>query len=245
MLKPVERNSLSDQVFRQLRDGILDRTYTPGERLPSERELCERLGVNRSSVREAIKRLEQAGLIEVRHGGGSTVLDFLDHGGFDLLRELVMPGGQLDLVAVRSMLEFRAMIGPTIARYAARRVAADGLAELDSIVEALEACGPEELDRFQELDFAFNHAMARASKNLAFLLLMNSVKEAYLEHKAFFRAMFAGELVSRRSHRRILEALRAGEEARAEALCSEQMEEGNRAFWDLLSGLPGMAELED
>ncbi len=245
MLTPVKRKSLSDQVFEQLRDGILDRTYPPGERLPSERELCEQLGVNRSSVREAIKRLEQAGLIRVRHGGGSTVLDFMVHGGFDLLRELVMPGGQLDLVAVRSMLEFREMIGPTIARYAARRLMPEGVAELTAIVEQIEACGPDEVELFQALDFAFNHAMARAGQNLAFLLLMNSVKDAYLEHKAFFRAMFEGDLAERRSHRRILEALEAGDEERAEAECRRQMRAGNQAFWRQLSRMKGFAVLDD
>ena len=63
MLKPVARTKLSDQVFTQLRDKILSSEYPPGERLPSERELCASLDVNRSSVREALKRLEHARLI--------------------------------------------------------------------------------------------------------------------------------------------------------------------------------------
>ena len=74
MLKPVARTNLSDQVFDQLRDKILAGEYEPGQRLPSERLLCESLEVNRSSVREALKRLEHVRLISTRQGGGSRVL---------------------------------------------------------------------------------------------------------------------------------------------------------------------------
>jgi GntR family transcriptional regulator, transcriptional repressor for pyruvate dehydrogenase complex len=95
MLKPVERQNLSNQVFEQLRDTILSEEYSPGERLPSERELCDILKINRSSVREALKRLEEARLIRIRHGEGSVVQDFRNNAGFDLLRHLVMPGGRL------------------------------------------------------------------------------------------------------------------------------------------------------
>lgn len=76
MLKPVRRQSLSDAVFDQLRDRIVSGAMRAGDPLPAERALCEALGVNRGAVREALKRLAQARLVAVQHGGASRVLDF-------------------------------------------------------------------------------------------------------------------------------------------------------------------------
>ncbi len=70
----------------------------PGQPLPSERRLAEVLGVSRPAVREAIKRLTEAGLVEVRHGDATTIRDFRKHAGLDLLPRLLIRSGEVDLV---------------------------------------------------------------------------------------------------------------------------------------------------
>src|SRR5512147_1770870 len=89
-LTPIPRKSLSDAVFEQLRDQIVNGQMQPGSPLPAERILCEALGVNRSSVREGLRRLQQAGLVAVRHGGASQVLDYHGSAGLDLLESLLV-----------------------------------------------------------------------------------------------------------------------------------------------------------
>lgn len=242
MLRPVERHSLSSQVFRQLRDDILNETYQPGDRLPSERELCDILGVNRSSVREALKRLQQAGLVEIRHGGGTVVLDFRINGGFDLLQNLVTVSGRVGLIAVRSVLEFRALVGPEIARYAARRMQEPEIRRVERIVDQMEACGSNEVERFQDLDFEFHYTMARGGENLALLLIVNSIRDTYLKHKEFFRVMFVQGIEHRRVYRQIVRALRDRNEARASQRCTTLMEGGNQAFWQWFSEVNPMAD---
>src|SRR4030042_3447438 len=121
MLKPIDRSALSKQVFEQLKEEIIEKRYGPGEHLPPERELCEILKVNRSSVREALRRLEQARLIEVRQGEGCMVLDFRTNAGFDLLGDLIVLGGKINSLAIRSIFEFRSLICPEIARLEALR----------------------------------------------------------------------------------------------------------------------------
>jgi len=116
MPKSSKRANLSRQVFERLRRRILSGKYKPGHRLPSERELCDILDVNRSSVREALKRLEQARLIEIRHGGGSEVLDFRTSAGFDLLPDLLVVAGHLNHIVLRSIFEYRTLICSEIAR---------------------------------------------------------------------------------------------------------------------------------
>src|SRR5690606_35075453 len=121
-LEPVSRSSLSDAVFDQISQQILSRRVEPGAALPPERELAKALGVNRGAIREGLKRLAQAGLIEQRHGGVTTVLDYRRHAGLDLLtRLLVTPDGEPDRHVARSIMEMRAALGPDVARLCAMR----------------------------------------------------------------------------------------------------------------------------
>ena len=88
-LQPVNRRSVPEDVFEQIVSEVLSGEMQPGETLPSERRLAEVLGVSRPAVREALKRLSAAGLVEVRQGDATTVRDFRRHAGLDRLpREL-------------------------------------------------------------------------------------------------------------------------------------------------------------
>jgi DNA-binding FadR family transcriptional regulator len=87
-LAPVQKRSLPDEVFEQLTAEIVSGRYAAGDTIPSERELSEVLRVNRHVVREAVKRLEQIGLVKVVQGGRTKVLDFPTTAGLDLLAVL-------------------------------------------------------------------------------------------------------------------------------------------------------------
>ena len=85
---------VSDQVFRTLLEALLEGRYAPGEKLPTQRALAADLGVTMSSVREALKRLEQMGLVDVRHGDAMRVRDWREHGGLDVVAHLAVPLGR-------------------------------------------------------------------------------------------------------------------------------------------------------
>ena len=87
-LQPVHRRSVPEDVFEQILAEVLSGEMQPGESLPSERRLAEVLGVSRPAVREALKRVAAAGLVEVRQGDATTVRDFRRHAGLDLLPRL-------------------------------------------------------------------------------------------------------------------------------------------------------------
>jgi len=96
----VHRHRVHDDIAAQLRDAILDGRFAPGSKLPPERELAAEFGVNRTSIREAIKTLESLRLVDVRQGSGATVLDPVE-GSLDLLGPMVFHGNRLapDLIA--------------------------------------------------------------------------------------------------------------------------------------------------
>jgi GntR family transcriptional repressor for pyruvate dehydrogenase complex len=174
-LGPVPRQAVSDTVHARLRGEILSGRLAPGEALPSERTLSEAFGVNRHAIREALKRLQQAGLVQISQGGATRVLDWRAHGGLDLLFDLA-PGGQPpSRELLRSVLEMRATIGVDAARRCAerapRRVRGDvaRLAERTaSATRAGDAGADEDYERLWQL-------IVDGSGNLAYRLALNSL----------------------------------------------------------------------
>lgn len=232
MLKPIDRMVLSSQVFEQLKGEILTKRYLPGQQLPPERELCEILKVNRSSVREALKRLEQARLVEIRQGEGCMVLDFRTSAGFDLLADFLVLGGKINDIAIRSIFEFRLLICPEIARLAAMRIQDPDLAELGRIVKEIEACPEQDARKFQSLDFEFLYAMVQASENLAHIFIINSTKEVYFAYQEFFTVMYLGTMGKRGIYRQVYDAISAHDQERAKQLYRELVEDHSRIFFE-------------
>jgi DNA-binding FadR family transcriptional regulator len=176
-LSPVERRSVTDDVFEQILADVVAGELRAGSSLPSERRLAELLGVSRPVVREALQRLAQAGLVEVRHGGATTVRDFTRYAGLDLLPRLLLRGGDLDLGVVRSILEARLAVGPEVAALAAHRGTPDLDRDLDQAVDRLtEADDPVAMQR-QALVF-WDHLVDGAD-SVVFRLMFNSLRAAY------------------------------------------------------------------
>src|SRR5260370_1151949 len=136
-LQPVNRRSVPEDVFEQIVAEVLSGGMQPGEALPSERRLAEVLGVSRPAVREALKRLTEAGLVEVRQGDATTVRDFRRHAGLDLLPRLLIRAGEVDVSVVRSILETRLHNGPKVAQLAALRRGPETADALEATVDLL------------------------------------------------------------------------------------------------------------
>ena len=108
---PVSGRLASDAVHTRLRADILEGRLGPGDAVPSERALAEELGVNRHAVREALKRLQQAGLIRISQGGATRVLDWRESGGLEVLLDLMDAPGDPPAELMRSVLEMRESVG--------------------------------------------------------------------------------------------------------------------------------------
>jgi GntR family transcriptional repressor for pyruvate dehydrogenase complex len=184
------RTSLPDQVFHRLVSDVLASRYAPGERLPTQRALAAELGVNMASVREGVKRLEQLGLVEVRHGDAMRVLDWRLHGGPDVLVHLIARAGSLDVEMVRAVMEARRLLLAESGRLAASRRSEAQAALLASLADQLAAAGDDATA--QHLDFAWFAVLIEAAGNVVFLLVMNSIRALYLENLELFRPIVSG-----------------------------------------------------
>ncbi len=161
-----KRYRLGDQVAELLLAAIRLHEYLPGQRLPSERELCLRLGVNRMAVREGLRWLEHERYVEIRRGkyGGA----FVCHP----VRELALERLRGRAEQLRQLFESRAAIEPSAAALAAERITGGEVDRLRGLLAA-EAAEPMRFPR-RALDVEFHQAIADASRND---LISNAVRE--------------------------------------------------------------------
>jgi GntR family transcriptional repressor for pyruvate dehydrogenase complex len=172
MFAALRRTRLSDGAVEHIRDLIETGRLTPGQRLPGERELSERLNVSRASVREALRALEAMGLIEVRPGTGAFVKD----PSSDVLRAPLKPWLASHRDAIMELFEVRELVEPGAAALAAARRTPALLAELADTLEAMEkAITTDDLVAACLADADFHHTIIEATGNRFLLELLDGV----------------------------------------------------------------------
>lgn len=234
-LQPVSRRSVPEDVFEQILADVLSGEMRPGEPLPSERRLAEVLGVSRPAVREALTRVAAAGLVEVRQGDATTVRDFRRHAGLDLLPQLLLRNGQLDVSVARSILEARLHNGPKVAELAAQRRPA-GLGDVleESIAALASADDPVEQQR-QALKF-WDHVVDGAD-SIAFRLMFNTLRAAYEPALPALATLMAAEVGQTQAYRTLAREIIAGEPAAAATAARELLEPATTALVAALNAL--------
>src|SRR3954454_4081294 len=111
--------AVAGRVFSRLSEEILSGHYEPGEKLPPQRALAAELGVTMTALREALKRLEQLGLVDVRHGDAMRVADWRARGGLDVIVHVLFAAGGLDRGVLADLMEARRLMLSEAARLAA------------------------------------------------------------------------------------------------------------------------------
>jgi GntR family transcriptional regulator, transcriptional repressor for pyruvate dehydrogenase complex len=234
-LQPVNRRSASEDVFEQIVAEVLSGQMQPGETLPSERQLAEVLGVSRPVVREALKRLVAAGLVEVRHGDATTVRDFRKHGGLDLLPHLLLRADQLDVSVVRSVFEARQHIGPKIAELAAERHGPELGALLDESVRNLET--EEDPVELQRHALTFWDHIVDGADSIAFRLMYNALRATYEPVLPMLATVMTPEVGRSDAYRRLADAVIAGDPAEATQAAQALLEPATTALMATITSL--------
>jgi GntR family transcriptional repressor for pyruvate dehydrogenase complex len=224
----VSRLRLGEQVASSLLAAIRLHEYLPGQRLPPERELCLRLGVNRTAVREGLRWLEHQRYVEVRRGkyGGTFVLPPPVAASLEQLRA--------SATELRQLFEFRRAVEPAAAALAAARM---GAAELDQL-RSLHAAETPDLPRDERraLDVAFHEVIAAGSRND---LLFDAVRDIRVR-LAPGLDLIQGPWPERRAesrdgHERLISALAAHDVAAARLLMEEHVAATERAIRGILA----------
>lgn len=238
-LQPVVRRSVPDEVFDQVLAEVVDGEIVAGETLPSERRLAEVLGVSRPAVREALQRMAQTRLLDVRHGGATTVRDFRRYAGLDLLPQLLVRRGSLDAAVARSVLEARLAIGPSVAALAAERGGASLGALLTDCVDRLTATD-DDVER-QVHALTFWDLVVDAADSVVFRLMFNSLRAAYEPALEALAPAMAEEVGQAGAYRVLTAAISAGDPETARAAADRVLRPATDSLVGALAALAATA----
>lgn len=230
----VQPEKLSTSVVRQIEKLILRGILRPGERLPSERDLADRLGVSRPSLREAVAELQDEGLLTSRAGSGIYVADVL---GSAFSPALIRLFGAHD-EAVLDYLSFRRDMEGLAAERAARLGSESDLKVIQAIFDKMEAAQsrPNNAEEEARLDAQFHSAIIDASHNVVMLHMMRSMYDLLRQGVFYNRQVMFKQRTSRAAlldqHRAINTALQARDPAGARAAVEAHLDYVQKALED-------------
>ncbi|MFF0742489.1 FadR/GntR family transcriptional regulator [Streptomyces sp. NPDC004111] len=199
------KGTVTHRAIEAIKSMITGGQLTSGQRLPTERDLAVRLGISRSSMREAIRALTVLGILESRHGSGVYVtnleaVDLLDT--FGVVAEISPTSRLLEFLEVRRILESSA------AALAAARIDEDQLADLRTRLEAMN--GTDDPEEFLAADMAFHRTVTQAAGNEALAAIVEGLSSRTFRARVRRGHQEVGAFVqSREEHRRIYDALAA------------------------------------
>ncbi|WP_460275592.1 FadR/GntR family transcriptional regulator [Celeribacter sp. ULVN23_4] len=229
----INAEKLSATVVRQIELLILRGILRPGERLPSERDLAERLGVSRPSLREAIGELSNKGLLESRASAGVFVADVLGSAFSPALVSLFASHDE----AVFDYVSFRRDMEGLAAERAAKMASDTDLKVIDTIFEKMVAAHPKRNPSEEaRLDAEFHLAIIEASHNVIMLHMMRSMFDLLREGVFYNRSVMFKQRTNRAQlldqHRAINEALQAREPEAARAAVTRHLDYVEEALQD-------------
>lgn len=214
---PVVRRPLLDELTGRILAHIRDAGLGPGDRLPSNRELAERFLVATPTLREALRRLEATGAVELRHGSGVYVRAALD--------QLIMVNPNrldLDRHMILDLLEARELIEPHLAEAAARNATA---AQRDELAASLDRAGQAlgEDAALHTANMLFHRTIARVAGNRALAQVLDSLIELHDREQRRILTLYGDRDHDHEVHQEILAAVVGRQPARARQLMSRHL----------------------
>lgn len=217
VLKRVDRSSVKDQVFVQLRDQILKRVWLPGSKIPSENALAEQLGVSRVSIREALKMLVSLGLLETQHGGGTYVREYKG----EVFLNPLFPMLALEASDVFDVLEYRKIVERGTVGIAVEKADAAAIESLENAYQAMVE-QKDNIHGFAMADLEFHLDLAKATKNPIIIKIndfIKSILSVSMDNVVSTLGIQDGLLY----HRKIIDAIKAKDIVLAENLMEEHV----------------------
>lgn len=209
----------------QLLDAILDGTYPINSNLPSERDLADRLGITRPTLREALQRLARDGWLDIQQGKSTRVRDYWKEGRLATLTALASSPHHQSPDFVAYLLEIRLLLAPTYTRQAlenASRQIADLLTEAESLDQDAEA--------FASFDWKLHHTLTEHASNPIFQLLLNGFQEIYSQMGRTYFSFAECRVESRKFYQALLACARSEDLPGAEDLLRRTMQ-GSLDLW--------------
>ena len=211
MFSNISSKKVYEQIIEQIQDNIMNGTFKKGDRLPSERDLSEAMGVSRTSIREALRVLETMGVVESRQGEGNFICSNIEK---SLLQPLSLmfklnDGSWSDIFELRNILEIEC------ARLSALRATELDCRELLDIVQRMEdeTLNENRTEILVELDKKFHNLLSGISKNYlieSLFITTSNLFEKFIEDARYKIILFDSEQANKSlliQHKKICESI--------------------------------------
>ncbi len=215
----IKAEPLRAQVYRKIKEQLMKGVWKEGEKLPSEHEFCALYGVSRVTIRTALQQLEILGLVETKHGGGTFVKNFSSIEKVDTFHPLLQLRQNQDLITI---LEYRKIIEKGSAGMAQERVSPEDIDSLEEIY-AVMVGAVADLKAFSEADLAFHYRIAEITRN-SIILKVYSLINDMLSVAMMDIVRLLGHRDGLTYHRALIDALKAGDKAKTEAIMEEHLD---------------------
>jgi GntR family transcriptional regulator, transcriptional repressor for pyruvate dehydrogenase complex len=227
---------VSSSVVDHLRELVSSGQLGPGDRLPAERDLAERLGVGRNSIREALRELQMLGLVEARRGAG-TFVRAADPSSLMAPFQTVI---SLSDAAVDDVMEFRRAFEPEVAALAARHATDGDIADLQSALRRFDQAVASD-DRPYGADVDFHEVVARCTGNPLIMAVQHALAQLFAEMRSRLSdSSYQPDNRAARGHQALFGAIVAGDPDAARDVMRQHLDEVEESLgrWREASGSP-------
>jgi len=218
-INPIKKRSIADQICDQLRAKIISGELQPGDKLPTESELCQLYQVSRTSVRQALANLSTLDLIEAKVGGGTFVKKADGSQVMDKLFFYTF----LDEKSLAEIMEFRDLMEPPVTRLACKKARNEDIEKLNHIYRCMEET-QNNSEEFAKLDLQFHATIAEISRNPYVIKIYEAMNEILLN--AFSKIVLSYQDEENwKYHQQIIEAFQRGDSELAGSIMQQHMDQ--------------------
>jgi DNA-binding FadR family transcriptional regulator len=237
-LPKLKKMTLVEDFIRRFEEMILSGKLEVGEKLPSERDLAMRLGVSRPVVHEGLIDLAAKGLVTRLPNGGAAINDYRTEGSLSMLNTLLnFQSGTIEPKLGRDVTELRKLLEVENVKLAAMTRTEEQLDCLHGLLAEEAALDISDFESVALVDFRFHHAIAMASNNAFYPLLVNSFKPLYLNNCEVFFSDLSLTPVVFQFHKDIVHAIESNDAEKAAALMTQMLDHGMTNYFAMVNNI--------
>lgn len=215
---PIKKVNVGEETFKYIFSYIMDSNRKQGDKLPSENEFKTILGVSRHTIRNALNSLSMLGILETKQGDGN----YIASKGVGLYMNLLIPHITFTNDDLRTIMEFRYGIETANAYYAAKHATEEDITYLENKLKLCEACDPDDIERFLDLDYDFHFAVSEVTRNDMLIQSMYIIKKYCFS--ALAKCLTKNTAQSGfQHHHKVLEAIRNHDAEKASLYMSQHI----------------------